>query len=231
MRAVLTAGFMALACGGLAVAQDDPNARTPSLYVVEQENVRAEFVVGNAAWGDILATLSSLRSEEASDNPNITDELWARRNENPPVFLFEVARRFAATDPERAVEAYFLGRARSVYDASRCVDSTSVDVVDMASQFAGEAITEILTTRLDLVEGVLQSMLDSGEVFTSTASPWWACSFGQSAYYAAVNGATLSGNEWLKVETVWPSIQDTVRNNLRGNILLVRAAREQAAQQ
>lgn len=231
MRAVLTAGFMALACGGLAAAQDDPNARTPSLYVIEQDSVRAEFVVGDAAWGDVLATVSAVRGGDDANNQDIIDQLWERRDENPPVFLFEVARRVVATDPERAVEAYFLARARSVYDASRCVDSTATDVVEMASQFAGPEVTDVLTNRLDLVENVLRRMLDNGEVFSSTASPWWACSFGQSAYYAAVNGATMSGDEWLKVETVWPSIQDTVRNNLRGNILLVQAAREQAAQQ
>ena len=231
MRAVLMAGLMMISGSGLATAQDDPNVRTPSLYVVEQENVRAEFVVGDAAWGDILATISAVRSGEETSNQQIADQLWERRDENPPVFLFEVARRLIATNPERAVEAYFLGRARSVYDASRCVDSSALEVVEMASQFAGPEVGEVLSSRLDLVERVLQRLLDSGEIFTSTASPWWACSFSESAYYAALNGATMQGDEWLKVEAVWPSVQESVRANLRGNIQLVQLARTPLPQQ
>ena len=226
--AFLTTGFSILALVGPALAQEDPNLRTPSIYVVEHEGVRGEFVVGDAAWGDVLATLSAVRSADESQAEAISQQLWERRDLNPPVFLFEVARREAATNPERALEAYFLGRARSVYDAMRCVDSTSMEVVDMASQYAGEGIVSLLSERLDLAEPALQRLLDSDAAFSSQASPWWACSFGQAAYYAAVNNSPMAGNEWLRVEGTWSSLQDTVRRNIEGNLLIVQSARAQA---
>lgn len=225
MRAILTATLSALCLAGPAISQEDPNLRTPSIYVIEEEGVRAEFVVGNAAWGDVLGTLTQVRSADESQNAVIAEQLWERRDLNPPVFLFEVARRTAATDPERALEAYFFARARSVYDATRCVDSTAVGVVEMASQFAGEGIVTLLSERLDLAEAILQRMMTSPEVFASQASPWWACSFGQSAYYAAVNGSPMPGNEWLKVESTWPSLRQEVLRNIEGNIQIVQSAR------
>ena len=39
----------------------DPNYRTPGIYIVEQDDVEAHFVVGDGAWGDVIATLAALR--------------------------------------------------------------------------------------------------------------------------------------------------------------------------
>jgi len=207
-----------------AAAQDDPNLRTPGIYVVEQEGVEVHFVVGDAAWGDVVATLGALREGEAEYNDAIAEELWAGRNDNPPIFLFEVARRSVDSNPERALEAYFLGRVRSIYDASRCLDSTAAGVVNVATEYAGPEVVQLMSERMAEVPALLEQIAMSGEAFTGQASPWWACSFGNSAYYAALNGDPISGPEWLKLETNWPAIRDSVTTNIQANADIVRQA-------
>ena len=60
--------------------------------------------------------------------------------------------------------------------------------------------------------------------FSSNASPWWACSFGDSAYYAATNSAPMTGPEWLKLETNWPSIETDVSASLSEDAARLRAS-------
>lgn len=131
MCVVLMVGFMVFVCGGFVVVQDDLNVWIFLFYVVEQENVWVEFVVGNVVWGDIFVILLSLCFEEVFDNLNIMDEFWVWWNENLLVFLFEVVWCFVVMDLECVVEVYFLGWVCFVYDVLCCVDSMFVDVVDM----------------------------------------------------------------------------------------------------
>lgn len=208
-----------------------PNYRIPSLYRVDEDGVEAFLIVGQGAWGDTIATLAALREIGPERDAAIIEQLWRERDTNPPLFLFEVARRAVATQPDLALEAYMLGRVRTIYDASRCLDSTAIDVVDVATQYAGEAVIDVMAERLSTVPAMLEGFLSNGDAFASQASPWWACSFSDSVYLAAVNGAPMTGPEWLKVEAVWPSIQADVSENVQANATLVRAAVENGAAQ
>jgi hypothetical protein len=206
-----------------AVAQDDPHAHSPGLYSVEQGEATAQFVVGDGAWGDIIATIGAVRAADETQNQAIIDQLWERRDINPPIFLFEVARRTAVSNPHRSLEAYFLGRARVLYDAARCVDSTAMGIVDAATNFAGEDIIALMNEDGARLESALSGVYESGAMFTSQVSPWWACSYSDSAYFAAANNATISGAEWLKTEVHWPGIRQSISDNMLGNLELVQA--------
>jgi hypothetical protein len=206
-----------------AAAQDDPHAHSPGLYSVEQGEATAQFVVGDGAWGDIIATLGAIRGAEAEQNQAIIDQLWARRDINPPIFLFEVARRTVTSNPERSLEAYFLGRARVMYDAARCVDSSAMGIVDASTNFAGEDVVALMGDDGARLESVFSQVYESGALFTSQVSPWWACSYGDSAYFAAANNATISGAEWLKTEVQWAEIRQRISDNMLGNLELMQA--------
>jgi hypothetical protein len=227
--------FASLIAAGLlmsspALAQDDPNLRTPQLYEVVDGETRQQFVVGDGAWGDVLATIAAVRVSDEADSDAIVEQLWARRDLNPPIFLFEVARRLAVTDPERALEAYFLGRTRTIYDAQRCLDSTALTVIDAATNFGGEEITNVMAVDGERLERVIRRVQESGAAFGGLHSPWWACSYGEAAYFAAVNNAPLTGAEWLKTELVWEGIRDGMNNNMLGYLELIRAGIEAQAE-
>ena len=221
--------LMILACLMLATpawAQDaDPNLRHPTILAIDGEDgVQSQFVIGDGAWGDMLGTLGGLRNADPAQSAGVAEQLWAQRDRNAPLFLFEVARLTAETNPERALEAYFLGRARAIYDVSRCVDSSAFAVVDVASGEAGEAVSELLRSDAAGIEAALTTVIESGSAFTGQASPWWACSFGNAAYLAAVNEAEMPGAEWLKVESLWPGLRETITASMNANLAMIREA-------
>lgn len=226
--------MMIMACLMLATPawaqDDDANMRHPEIMAIADEGTESQFVVGDAAWGDVLVTLATLRGADPERGPAIADQLWQRRDINPPIFLFEVARLTVDTDPDRALQAYFLGRARTIYDASRCIDPTALAVVTASSQQAGPAVTELMNSDTTRMEAALSGVIESGEVFTSQASPWWACSYGNAAYYAAINSADMPGAEWLKVELVWPALRTAITHNMNDNLARVREGQLAQAQ-
>lgn len=215
-----------LACLMLAApawSQDgDANMRHPAIMSVMDEGTESQFVVGDAAWGDVLVTLATLHAAEPERAVVIADQLWQRRDINPPIFLFEVARLTVESDPDRALQAYFLGRARTIYDASRCIDPSALAVVTAASQQAGSEVTALMNSDTARMVTALSAVIESGDAFTSQASPWWACSYGNAAYYAAINSADMPGAEWLKVEGVWPALRTTIINNMNENLSRLR---------
>ena len=230
LNRLLTAGVLAtgLVAAG-ASAQDsaeDPNQRSPELVVVPlgEGEGEAHFVVGQMAWGDVLGLLNQLQDQPSERTIEVAQTLWTARDENPPFFLFELARLTAESDPAFAVQAYFLGRSRTMYDAARCLDSSALDVINEASAYAGEEVVQVIASRPELTIAAIEQVIESGSAFNSQASPWWACSFGTNAYYAAVNEQTLSGDEWLIVESRWTSVQLRISTNLQNNLTMMRDA-------
>lgn len=208
---------------GVAGAQDvaaDPNARSPELVIVTlgEEEGEAHFVVGEMAWGDVLGLLHRLQAEPDERTIEVAQTLWATRDANPPFFLFELARLTAESDPEFAVQTYFMGRSRTMYDAARCLDSTALDVINEASAYAGETVVQVIAERPELTIAAIEHVIETGAAFAGEGSPWWACSFGTNAYFAAVNGQSLSGDEWLMVEGRWPSVRQSISANLRNDL-------------
>lgn len=227
------AGVLSLALAltaGPAVAQDntsgdaDPNLRRPQIHTIEIEGTQVQYVVGETAWGNVYGALARLAQLPEENSVAISQQLWAERDNNPPIFLMEVARRSVTTNPELAIEAYMLGRVRTIYDISRCLDSSSAGILNIATAYAGEEVEQLLNERLETVSSVLETMYSAGTAYTSQASPWWACSYGTSAYTAASNGAEMTGPEWLKVQSRWATEQSNINANLLSQINLLRSA-------
>lgn len=222
---------MALALAATpAMAQDaasdsaDPNLRQPEIFSVDVEGTRVQYVIGDGAWGNIYANLAQIRRLPAENDAEVIERLWAERDNTAPIFLMEVARRAAPTNPELAIEAYLLGRVRTIYDISRCLDSTSAGILPVVTSQAGPEVEGLLNDRIAHVSVVLENMYSEGAAFTGTTSPWWACSFGDAAFFAAANGVAMSGQEWLKVESRWATEQGNINENLLQQIMLLRTA-------
>ena len=158
----------------------------------------------------------------------MAQRLWSARNETPPFYLFELARMTVDSDPVFAVQAYYLGRVRTMYDAARCLDSSALEIVNEASAYAGDTVVQVIASRPELTISAIETIIETGAAFNGQASPWWACSFGTHAYYAAVNHQTLSGDEWLMVENRWPSVRERISANLQSNLDMMRNAVAQA---
>jgi len=215
--------FGATAFAQAALAQDDPNLRNPTIYVVEQEDAISHYVVGDEAWGNVVVTLGMLRNQGPEQDQAIADQLWERRDTNPPIFLYEITRRVSDTDPVRALEAYFLARGRILYDVTRCLDTSALSVVDAAAVFAGDDLVELMQSDPARLEASLANVYNGGQLYTSQASPWWACSYGDSAYIAATNEAPMPGNQWLKTEIRWQESRNVVGQQTLYMLELIRA--------
>ncbi|WP_420431777.1 hypothetical protein [Hyphobacterium sp.] len=230
--------FPRFVCGLLAAislaasvhAQEFGGTRNPELMEITlSDGSTTHFVIGQYAWGELLAEMGQLRGEAASRDREIADQLFAARDTIPPGMLFEAARRYASFDQEQAVYVFLLARARTLYDALRCVDSTATEGIPVITDMAGNEVVALMNineegggaARTERMQRALQRLLDSGETFNSTFSPWWICSASDSAFFAAVNAATMPQDEWLKQEVVWPTVQEQVRRNIRENQALL----------
>ncbi|MEE2527159.1 hypothetical protein V0U79_12345 [Hyphobacterium sp. HN65] len=214
-----------------SVAQDEyGGTRYPELIEVPvgDEGV-THFVVGQYGWGEMLAEMGNLRAESADRDREIATQLYEARDTIPAGMLFEAARRYASFDEEQAVYVFFLARARTFYDALRCVDSTAMNAIEIITDMSGQEVAALLNittdgntvARTERMQRALERVLSSGEIATGQFSPWWICSGSDSAYFAAVNGAEMPEGEWLKNRSLWPGIEEQVRRNIRENQALL----------
>ncbi|HAQ35844.1 MAG: hypothetical protein CMF74_07770 [Maricaulis sp.] len=218
LRTYILAGLAAATVSAGALAQSDDGTRTPQLIHAPLPDGGVNiFVVGQDAFGDMFQEVSLLHGLERERDAEVAARIWEERDNTPPLFLLEAARRYATIAPEQALYTYFLARMRIIYDARRCVDSSALQTVELVDQLAQADIAPLMADA-EMVHAQLSAVYSSGDAFTSTTSPWWICSSGDSAFYAAQNDASLTRNEWLKLESQWPAIRDAMNQNMLANI-------------
>lgn len=225
-------GLMAAAAfAGLASAQlEIGGARNPTLTQVElADGSTTHFVVGDGAWGEVLGEMGVLRGEARTRDREIAEQLYEARDSIPSAYLFEAARRYASFDPDQAVYVFFLARARTLYDAMRCLDSSATNAVAIISDMAGGDVAAYMNISDDgaafenvsRMQAALDRLQEDGETFSGEYSPWWVCSASDSVFIAASNDAPMPENEWLKPRIVWPSAQRQVEQNIERNRALL----------
>jgi hypothetical protein len=236
-RLITASAALVAGLGFSASAQEapaDPNARTPVIVQVgvagdDGQQVNAQYVGGDGGWANVLNVLGQMRSGENDADPALTARLWEQRNAAPPIFLFEYARRTVATDPDTAIYAFLLGRTRTGYDVRRCLDSSAEQYYPIAAALAGQEVTAAIQSDIPRLVTQMQRVLAAQDIFDHTASPWWICSSSDSAYIAATNSATLSGAEWLKVESRWAPLREEQRERMEIELQVLQDALAQAA--
>lgn len=228
-------GLMAAASlAGLAFAQmEDGGTRNPVLTEVTlADGNTTSFVVGDGAWGEVLAEMGVMRGEDSIRDREIAEQLYNARNEIPAAYLFEAARRYASFDPDQAVYVFFLARGRALYDALRCLDSTATNGVPIVTDMAGGEVAAFMNISDDgqafanvtRMQAALDRLQENGEIFTGGFTPWWICSASDSVYIAATNSAPMPENEWLKPREIWPSSRRLVEDNMERNRALLAVA-------
>ena len=216
---------------GVSAAQDEIGGeRHPELAEVQiSEDQTTHFVIGEGAWGDVLAEMGVIRQESRDRDREIAQQLYEARDTLPPGFLFEAARRYASFDPDQAVYVFFLARARTLYDGLRCLDSTATNVLPIVTDMAGGDVAAYMNVSDDggsfanvtRMHNALERLQENGEAFSGQNSPWWVCSGSDSVFFAAVNEAVMPENEWLKPRDTWANARRLVEQNIEQNRALL----------
>jgi len=126
----------------------------------------------------------------------------------PTPYLYELARRLASHDPERAIRTYLLARTRMTYDSSRCEDSAALEAVRAWDMLVARDIRFLFASgrpSAALVEGALA---DEAKL-RADMQPWWVCRSGMAAMTAAMDGKP--GPLKLKAASEWPALREAAR--------------------
>jgi hypothetical protein len=131
----------------------------------------------------------------------------------PPAYIYELARRTCATDPDRAIYIFNLAGSRMRYDAFRCVDETALEGI--AATIASLPMPECRVL-LDMKKTVaaLKKLRASPAPFASKASPWWICSHGMAAVEAGLANKELAPSDWEKPEAEWDGVRREIAEQI-----------------
>lgn len=125
-----------------------------------------------------------------------------------PAVLYAVANVLSGDRPEDAIFWYHVGRVRAVYDAFRCKDATSRNVIpEMGKRLSLELRRSQYYQRNQLV-GLAKKAVDWDAQNPRNYDQRWACLYGRVAQTSA--GADAA--EVQKPEGEWPAILKHVQD-------------------
>lgn len=131
----------------------------------------------------------------------------------PTPYLYELARRLAATDASRSLQTYLVARTRLTYDASRCADPSALEGV-RAWDMLVEPDIRFLFVAGRPSNAVVDAALAEEAKLPADTEPWWICRSGMNAMAAAAKGAP--GPLKLKPAAEWPELRKMAQMRLRG---------------
>lgn len=151
---------------------------------------------------------ATLRQIPSTHNAALVPWLIANSLGLQPPFLLETARRLWELDRRNeAFEWYALALLRTRYDAGRCVDPTAQQI--MLPPIAANVAGGVDQSRPAFGEAGLRA-LARNDAFSSTASPWWACSQGLVAIKAGLEKQSIEQSAWLKPQGEWDTLRATI---------------------
>lgn len=206
---------------GLSLASAQAEDRKPELRATEQEGVQDFSVGGPESYDDVLLEVLELTEMSAKATPTIIAEIQKQRDEIPPLFLYALAHRLYPTDKEEAFYVFMLAEMRARYDILRCQDASAQEALTVARIQLAKAVEPIAgMARADkaFYGKMLRLVKSRNEVFKSNGSPWWACSHGMMAIQAAMDGATLKSDQWLRPKSDWKQLQAKINKELDASI-------------
>jgi len=130
----------------------------------------------------------------------------------PTPYLYELARRLAAKDPDRSLQTYLVARTRLTYDASRCADPAALEGLRAWDMIVAPDIRFLFVTRRPSNSVVNGALAEEAKLPANT-EPWWICRSGMPAMTAAMNSAP--GPLKLKPTSEWPELRTAAQMRLR----------------
>lgn len=165
--------------------------------------------------GDVRAYASIPRSQDAT----VIRELMQQKNTQPPLYLYELSRRLTDIDESEALYFMYLGVVRMTYDAKRCSDDGALAVMFFIAKELPQQSQELEANlsrakRAKRLADTLREIEARDEMFDSTVSPRWICSYVGSD--SVTNTQMAEG--MLKPTSEWAAVQHEIRTELRKSI-------------
>jgi hypothetical protein len=187
-------------------ASSEEAPKTPEIVIEKQGNV-TNITTGASGWAGVIKAVQKLRTLPADKDPQVIDVLEKNMDALPPAYIYKLARRTCASDPDRAIYLLHLAGSRARYDAYRCVDTSAE--AGVTATLMSLPMPECNALRdMSKTVAALKKLRDlKEELFSSTASPWGICSHGMAAIEAGLSHKTLATSEWRKPESEWAAIR------------------------
>src|SRR5215831_18989718 len=180
----------------LAGAADPPNVK----LLDEKEATRKD-------------PFAAIHDKPSSENPTLIPQLMAAANRLPPQYLYELSRRLWETDKHAAMEWFVVGKARALYDAQRCVDTTARQGIQILPMIAPDVMKGIEADRKAYGDAGLRA-LARPDIFLDTESPVWICSHGMGAVMSGIQNKPMKESDWLRPPAEWEGIKNELRKEL-----------------
>ena len=130
----------------------------------------------------------------------------------PSAYTYEFARRAVPRDPEAALRAYLVARARTLYDGSRCADGQPAEALYAWDRLVGRDLKAIIG-KVAATEQLVEEALQEFDRYPADEEPWWICRTAPSEYSSAMAGDV--GPLQLKPRAEWPALLQKARADLR----------------
>jgi hypothetical protein len=152
---------------------------------------------------DVRPMNETVRRLETSGQRNTTarEVIKTPSGHMPPV-LYKVANVLSGDRPDEAIFWYHVGRVRAVYDAFRCKDETSRNVIPVLGQALSIELRRSQYFHRDGLLAIARKAIDWDKQNPRNYDQRWVCLYGRIAQTSA--GADPA--EVQKPENEWPSI-------------------------
>lgn len=145
------------------------------------------------------------------DDPATRSSLLAQANSMPTPYLYELARRLAPYDPDKAMTTYLVARMRMTYDATRCSDSAALEALRAWDLLMGRDIRFLFVSGPP-AKTLVRAALSDEAAMPADTQPWWVCRSGMAEMTAAIDKKV--GPLKLKPSTEWPALREAARSRV-----------------
>ena len=183
---------------------DPAKVRIVDYSPLTQPEVRADFGFDEA--------FENIFKQPYSD-PATLAQLERDARQLPTPYLFELARRLAGTDKDRARKTLLVAQMRMAYDAARCMDSAAAyEAIPAWTQFATRDARYL--TLDPPPPNFFNEVLAIEASFPADNQPWWLCRAGNAARLAAAISEAdprITNTLRLIPKAEWPAIREKFR--------------------
>ena len=203
----LIAVFTGVLCCAAALHAQTPAKPAPSekggVYVPVLPT-RPQGVYAAIDLRPMNATL--LRLQTAGQRNTAAREVIKNPSAHLPPVLYLVANVLSGDRPDDAIFWYHVGRVRAVYDAFRCKDETSRNVIPVLGQALSVELRRSQYFHRDQLVGIARKAVEWDAQNPRNYDQRWICLYGRVAQTSA--GADPA--EVQKPEDEWPGIRKHV---------------------